>query len=104
MSKFSEEWLNKLHCALWVIGEADVWTIHKVLYEASVKGIFESDEWIWFGKFPRSAEVDAALALFELTGTIRREENVVKVSKPPPVNCESYDLVAFIIDSMRKPT
>lgn len=104
MAKFSDEWLNKLHCVLWVIGETDVWTIHRILYEASIKGYFESDEWVWFGKSPRSAEVDAALALFELTDTIRREENIVKVSKPPSVKCESYDIIAFVKEALRKTT
>lgn len=104
MSKFSEDWLKRLHCALWVMGEADVWTVHRILYEASVKGLFETDEWMWLGRSPRSAEVDAALALLELSEIIRREEDVIKVYKPPVENCDSYGLVVFIRDSLRRAT
>lgn len=88
MSKFSDEWLNNLHCILWLMREVNIWNAHKVLYEASKKGLIKINSWEWFGGKPRSSEVDAAIALLEFANVIVRENDVVKVVRPPLIDCK----------------
>jgi len=84
MEVFNDKWLVKLHCILWRLREVDTWVLHRLIYELSCEGLFEANNWVWYGDSPRSPEVDGALAFFELTGILKREDGLLKVSVKPP--------------------
>ena len=91
MGVFDNSWLKLLHCLLWRLGEVDVWVFHKLIYEMNKEGLVEINNWLWYGDWPRSAEVDAALALFEMINVIDRSNGVIKVKRKPVLKCEELD-------------
>jgi len=83
MGVFDNDWLHKIYCILNKLDNVDVWTIHRVFYELSRENIIKIDSWKYYGESPRSAEVDAALAFFEMINAIKIYGDIVRVVKKP---------------------
>ncbi len=99
---FDNSWLKFLHCLLWRLGEIDTWAFHRVVYELSKEGILEINNWIWYGDSPRSAEVDAALALFEIINIVEKTNGHLKVRREPVVKCVFDDRVEKVLEKVLK--
>jgi len=100
LNVFDDSWLGFLHCLIWRLGEVDEWLLHRIVYELSERKVIEVNNWTWFGKWPRSAEVDAAVALLEMVNAVEGDSNVIKAVKPPVKACELDDQVEAIIEEV----
>lgn len=101
MGVFDNNWLKLIHCLLWRLGEIDVWVFHRIMYELSREGLIEINDWTWYGECPRSSEVDAALALFEIINVIEYVDGRVKTRKEPLTQCVFSEKMEEIIEKYR---
>ncbi len=70
MEIFDDEWLAYLLKIISDSVPANIWSLHRKVYELEKKGVLPCHSWVWLGKYPRSPEVDAALGLLSLMGKI----------------------------------
>lgn len=99
MTKFDNEWIKFIHCLLWRLGEVDEWVFHKILYELSKENVIEINNWAWYGEWPRSSLVDAVIALFTMSGVIKRESDKLIIKREPRYECVFEDRVEKIISN-----
>lgn len=100
MKPMDSEWLRFLHCLVWSIGRVDEWVLHRIVYELSRENIVEINNWVWFGDSPRSAEVDASIALLEMLGLLAGEDGVVKAVKEPVGECVLDNRVRNVVEKV----
>jgi hypothetical protein len=97
LSVFNNSWLKLVHCILWRLKEVDTWVLHRIIYELNREGLIETNNWLWYGDWPRSAEVDAALALFELLNVVERSDGVIRIRRKPVIECRLDKRVEEVI-------
>ncbi len=99
---FDDEWLSFIHCLLWQISPVDQWVFHKIMYELSRKQKIPVDSWQWFGDWPRSSELDAALGYLSLIGVVDITNGLITVLKKPCITCRISDEVLKIVEDVKK--
>lgn len=70
MEVFDDEWLTYLLKLISDSAPANIWSLHRKVYELEKKGVLPRHSWVWLGRYPRSPEVDAALGLLSLMGKV----------------------------------
>ncbi len=70
MEVFDDEWLAYILRLISDYAPANIWSLHRKVYELEKKGVLPRHSWVWLGKYPRSPEVDAALGLLSLMGKV----------------------------------
>ncbi len=70
MEVFDDEWLAYILRLISDCAPANIWSLHRKVYELERKGVLPRHSWVWLGEYPRSPEVDAALGLLSLMGKV----------------------------------
>jgi len=98
LAVFDEKWFKQLYCLLARLGEVDMWVFHRIVYDLSRSGLIEVNNWTWYGDSPRSAEVDAALALLEMIGVVEVSDGRVKLKYRILGECSSNPVVESVVE------
>lgn len=102
MMVFDNEWISFIHCLLWRISPVDQWVFHRIMYELSRRREIPVNSWQWFGDWPRSSELDAALGYLSLIGVIDITNGLITVLRKPSDACRISDGILRIVQDVKK--
>ncbi len=102
MKAFDDKWLGFLHCLLWRLKEIDTWRFHKIIYRLYEENLVKTNTWTWFGKWPRSPEVDATIALLEIMDVVEDRNDTLIVRRKPSIECRFDEKIEEIIKNVLK--